>query len=109
MRIYPICIAPFPLNPFSVWFWFDCTETHGNGNYSDAVLQNGLSEWISLEKGARRSRSFMRKRAEAEHLENGRFTHSARTSPLLIANGGEGCSLSFLASSLRPIACRRIA
>src|SRR6266699_3610464 len=35
---------------FSIWFWFDCTETHGNGNYSDVILQNGLSEWISLEK-----------------------------------------------------------
>ena len=49
----------------------DCTETHWKGYESDVVLQNGLSEWISLEKWARRSRSPMRKRADAERLENG--------------------------------------
>lgn len=62
---------PFLSFLFSGWFWFDCTETHGNGNYSDVVMQNGLSERISLRKRARRSRSPMRKRVRGERLKNG--------------------------------------
>src|SRR5437764_13111492 len=77
MRIYPICIAPFPLNPF---FSMVLVRLYGN-SWKWQLLRRCFAEWIiRMDQFGEMSKTKQVVHAEKsgrERLENGPFPDAA--------------------------------